>query len=295
MDKSLRLAVGSIVIGALVLALKYGAYRATGSIALLSDALESIINVAAAVAALLAVRLSAKPADEGHHYGHHKAEYFSAVFEGVLIVLAAVAIFRQAYYGFLSPRPIDAPLEGLLLNGLAALINGSWAWLLIRYGRSYRSPALVADGRHLFTDVLSSVGVLLGVLVAALSGWVVLDSILAALVGINVLWSGWQLVKESVGGLMDNAPPAEDLEKIRSLIGQHAVGAIEAHDLRARQAGRATFIDFHLVVPGGMSVSEAHSICDDIERALKSALGDANVTIHLEPEGKAKHRGIVVL
>ena len=185
------LAQASIAVGFVVLGLKYLAYYLTGSVALLSDAIESIVNVVTAIVALLAINLSAKPADDEHPYGHHKAEYFSAVLEGVLIVLAAALILREAYAGYLAPRLLDAPWLGLAVNGVATIINAGWAWALVTRGRTLRSPALVADGRHLFTDVVSSIGVLGGVGVAALSGIAILDPNLAALVALNILWAGW--------------------------------------------------------------------------------------------------------
>ena len=295
MDRIQRLAAGSIAVGILVLALKYLAYQLTGSIALYSDALESIINVVTAVAALFAVRTSAKPADTNHPYGHHKAEYFSAVMEGVLILVAALSILREAYHGVFAVQPLNLSWPGIVMNGLAGVINGGWCWVLIVQGRKYRSPALVADGRHLRTDVLTSAGVLVGLMLAALTGWAILDPILAGVVALNILWSGWRMLKESVGGLMDEAPPPHTVARIRDLIRANADGAIEAHDLRTRHAGRRIFIDFHLVVPGAMSVSRAHEICDRIEAAVRSDMGDTLITIHIEPEEKAKHSGIVVL
>ncbi len=295
MDKIQKLALGSIFVGTIVLALKYAAYYITGSIALYSDALESIINVVTAIAAFMAVRLSAAPADANHPYGHHKVEYFSAVLEGALIIVAALAILREAYFGFLSPKMIDAPAQGLAINALAGVINAAWSWLLISKGRRMRSPALVADGRHLMTDVVTSVGVILGLLLVPITGWHWLDSVLAAMVALNILWSGWGLMKESIGGLMDEALPEATLSRVREIIAINAEGAIEAHDLRTRHAGRMTFIDFHLVVPGHMSVTDAHDICDRLERALKADVKDALITIHVEPDNKAKHAGIVVL
>ncbi|MDQ4060173.1 MAG: cation diffusion facilitator family transporter [Pseudomonadota bacterium] len=294
-SRAVQLAAGSILIGAVVLALKFGAYWLTGSIALYSDALESIINVVASVAALLALRVSYRPADANHPYGHAKAEYFSAVLEGVLIVLAALSILREAWFGYLDPKPLQAPEWGLAVNALAGAINAVWAWVLIRCGRRWRSPALVADGRHLVTDVVTSAGVLIGLALATLTGWQVLDPALAALVAVNILWSGWNLMRESVGGLMDEAPSVEVMVRIRELISQHATGALEAHDLRTRHAGRLTFIEFHLVVPGTMTVSEAHDICDRIEAALRADVEGSSITIHVEPEDKAKHRGVLVL
>ncbi|WP_371423791.1 cation diffusion facilitator family transporter [Tardiphaga sp.] len=289
------LAQGSIAVGLLVLAMKYAAYLLTGSVALLSDAIESIVNVVTAIVVLLATTLSAKPADDDHPYGHHKVEYFSAVLEGVLIVLAAMLILREAYQSYLIPRLVEAPWVGLLVNAAASIINAGWAWVLIRQGRIHRSPALAADGRHLLSDVYSSIGVLGGVGVAALSGMAILDPILAALVALNILWAGWGLMKESLSGLMDEAIPPVMLASIKQTISAHAHGAIEAHDLRTRRAGSMTFIDFHLVVAGSTTVSAAHDICDKLETAIRQEVGEALITIHVEPDDKAKHSGIVVL
>lgn len=295
MNRTARLALGSILIGLLVLGLKFVAYLLTGSVALFSDALESIINVAAAVAAFIALQVSSRPADANHPYGHTKAEYFSAVIEGVLILVAAFAILNEAYRAFLHPKPLDAPLLGLAINGAASVVNGLWAAVLIRSGRAWRSPALQADGKHLFTDVVTSIGVLVGVALVALTGYEPLDAILAALVALNVLWAGWGLVRDSVAGLMDAGAPEETVSRLREIIGSQAQGALEAHDLRTRQAGHTTFVEFHLVVPGGMGVAEAHDICDQIEDAIQTEVKSAVVTIHVEPEGKAKHMGVPVL
>jgi cation diffusion facilitator family transporter len=291
MKKVIKLALSGIGIGVLVLALKYAAYHLTGSVALYSDALESIVNVATALAAFFAVRLSARPPDSNHPYGHHKAEYLSAVLEGVLIVVAAIAILQKAYFAYLDPRPIEAPLLGLAINGVATVINGAWCLVLFRAGRGRRSPALLADARHLLTDVVTSIGVFAGVALVAATGWLVLDPLMAVLVALNILWWGWVLVRQSIGGLMDEAVPANELEKIRQAISSGAEGALEAHDLRTRHAARATFVQFHLVVPGSMSVAESHEICDRIEGAIMADVPDAVVTIHVEPEHKAKHPG----
>ncbi len=295
MNRVMTLALASIGVGVLVLALKFAAYWLTGSVALLSDASESIVNVAASVAAFVTLRISAQPADANHPFGHHKAEYFSAVFEGVLIVLAALAILREAYFAFIAPQPLNQPVLGLAINGVAAVINGIWASVLMRAGREARSPALMADARHLYADVVTSAGVIVGIVLVLLTGLQVLDPMLAALVAVNIVWSGFKLVRESVGGLMDEAAPADMVQTIRAIITSHGDGAIEAHDLRTRHAGRATFVEFHLVVPGTMSVREAHDICDRIEGKLKDELPGLRVTIHVEPEHKAKHTGIVVL
>ena len=297
MNRVLRLAIGSLIVGLAVLALKALAWALTGSLALMSDALESLVNVAAALAVIAALRVAKRPADSNHPYGHHKAEFFSAVLEGVLIVIAALFILREAWAGFLDPRALDAPFLGMAINAGASLINGAWAVLLIRNGRRYRSPALVADGRHLMTDVVSSVGVLIGIGLAIATGWWILDPAMAVLVAINILWSGWGVIKGSLSGLMDEAVSDDELDEIRNIIATAASDdvAIEAHDLRTRHAGPVTFIDFHLVMPGETTVETAHDLCDRIEAALMAALPDARVTIHVEPEHKAKHSGIVVL
>src|SRR5262245_44685604 len=251
-DKLRLAAIASIVVAVLVLALKYLAYWITGSVALYSDALESIVNLITALIALYAVHVSSQPADRRHQFGHHKAEYFSAVIEGVLIVVAALLILHEALDALVRPRALSEPLRGLAINGLATAINAFWSGFLLTWGRQQRSPALVADGWHLLTDVATSLGVILGLLLATLTGWQVLDPILAALVAGNILWAGWRLVRQSVSGLMDEAVTAEVARHIRKVISDNAQGAIEAHDVKTRTAGRVTFIEFHLVVPGSM-------------------------------------------
>jgi cation diffusion facilitator family transporter len=294
-DLVTRLAYGSVAIGLVVLALKAYVAYATGSIALFSDALESVVNVVTAVVALVAVRFAAKPADATLPYGYHKAEYFSAVIIGVFIAVAALVIFSEAYNGFVAPRGFTLEPLAVAVSIVASAINAAWATTLIRLGAREKSPALSADGRHLLTDVASTVGVLAGVILAKLTGFAQLDAILAGLVGVTILWSGWQLIRQSVIGLMDVAVEPGTLTMIRELISSNAEGAIEAHDIRTRQAGRMMFIEFHLVVPGSMSVEVAHTICDRIEARLRAAVENAQITIHVEPENKAKHSGIVVI
>ena len=292
---AVRLAIGSLVIGLVVLGLKALAWWLTGSVALLSDALESTVNVATAIAALVAVRIAARPADANHPYGHHKAEYFSAVLEGVMIIVTALLILRQAYSGFLNPVALDAPIGGLLVNGGATAINVVWARTLIRRGEALGSPALVADGRHLMTDVITSAGVAFGLLLAVTTGWWILDPLMAAVVAVNILWTGSTVVKESLSSLMDEAVPEQTLALVQRIIATQAQGAVEAHDLRTRQAGPVTFLDFHLVVPGETTVFDAHEICDRLEAALRDAVAGIRITIHVEPEHKSKPSGIVVL
>lgn len=290
-----RLAMGSLAIGLTVLVLKALAAWLTGSIALYSDALESVVNVVTAIVALVAVRLAARPADAALPYGYGKAEYFSAVVIGVFIAVAALLIFAEAWRGFADPRPFRADPWGIGVSIVATAINGIWAYVLIRTGDRERSASLSADGRHLATDVVSTLGVLVGVLLAIATGYAVLDSVLAAFVGVAILWSGWRLIRESVIGLMDVAVDPKHLAEIREIIAVNAEGAIEAHDIRTRRSGRITFIDFHLVVAGTMSVEAAHAICDRIEAKLKDTVDNAQITIHVEPENKAKHSGIVVV
>jgi len=294
MNRTTLLALGSLFVGVTVLGIKILAWRMTGSVALMSDALESIVNVATAAAALLAVIYASRPADANHPYGHHKAELFSAVLEGVMIVAAALAILHEAWGAFFAPRVIEAPVAGLLVNGAASLLNAFWCWVLITEGRKLRSPALVADGKHLRTDVVSSIGVACGVVIAVISGLPWLDPLMAVLVALNILWAGWGVMRQSVGGLMDESLPEDMLDEIRKVIATEATGAYQAHDLRTRQAGSAIFIEFHLVVPGDSTVHEAHEVCDRVEAALDKLLPGSVITIHVEPEEKAKRSGIVV-
>jgi cation diffusion facilitator family transporter len=271
----------------LVLGLKALAYFLTGSVALLSDALESTVNVAAALAALLAIRLAQKPPDETHPFGHTKAEYFSAVLEGVLVVGAALLIAKEALPRLLRPIPLEGLGLGLGVSLLAAGLNALLAYFLLREGRRHRSPALTADGYHVLSDVLTSLGVLVGVGLAWPTGFWVLDPLLALLVAGNILLMGFRLVRQSVGGLMDEGLSPEEVERIQGVIQAHLRGrALEVHDLKTRRAGPKSFLEFHLVVPGRMSVEEAHRLCDELERALEAEMPGLVVTIHVEPESE---------
>jgi cation diffusion facilitator family transporter len=282
------LAFWSIVVALGVMGLKFVAWRMTGSVALYSDALESIVNVITAGAALWAIRVSHKPADSDHPFGHHKAEYFSAVLEGVLIVVAALLIVAQVWESIRAPQPMEQPWEGLAVNGVAAAINAAWATLLIRSGRKARSPALVADGQHIMTDVVTSVGVIVGLVASVFTGWHVLDPLLALIVALNILYQGWKVMGDSLNGLMDRSVDMEEQMRIRDIISVNSKGALEVHDLKTRIAGRATFIEFHMVVDADMPVGDAHVICDRIEDALKAENPSVRVTIHVEPDDEAK-------
>jgi cation diffusion facilitator family transporter len=291
MHLSLKIAASSLAVSLAVLAIKYGAYLLTGSIALYSDALESIINVVTAAAAIVAIQSATRPADAEHPYGHHKAEYLSAVVVGVMIVVAAVAILREAYGAVLAPKPIDAPWIGLAVNTVATVINFAWSGVLIRQGRRHRSAALVADGKHLFVDVVTSLGVLVGVVLVVLTRIDVLDAAIAALVALHVLRSGWGVIRDSTSGLLDESAPPEELTRIREVISLNTGDATKTHDLRTRHAGRTTFIEFHLVVPGSMSVERSHEICDRLEAALQRE--GAVVMIHVEPDHEATQAQVV--
>lgn len=290
-----QIASFSIVLGVGVLALKMGAWWLTDSAALFSDALESTVNVAASVIALVALRVAERPADSNHTYGHQKAEFFAAVIEGVLIIVASGAILQHAWEHWRNPAPLNVPWQGLALTGLATVVNLVWGVVLLRAGRGTRSVTLTADGQHLMADVVTSVAIAAGIILALQTGFPVLDPLLGAAIAVYVLWSGWSLIGESVSGLMDAAPAPAVVDRIRQLVSNHAEGAIEAHDLRMRHAGRLAYLEFHLVVPGDLSVSQAHTICDRIEAALKEDMQHLVVTIHVEPEGKAKHHGVLVL
>jgi cation diffusion facilitator family transporter len=290
-----RMALISIAVAFVVMGLKYAAYHVTGSVALYSDALESIVNVITAFVAWYAITLSFKPEDSDHPFGHHKAEYFSAVVEGVLIVVAALLIAHQAWNAWITPPVLEQTNTGLAVNGVATALNAAWAAVLLRAGTKYKSPALLADGKHIWTDVLTSVGVLIGLVLAIGTGKLWLDPLMAVLVALNILWQGWLVINFSVQGLMDHAVEPQEEARIKALISQHADGALEVHDLKTRAAARATFIEFHLVVPEKMTVKQAHDICDRIEAAVNEAVPHSRVTIHVEPEGEAQHTGVLVL
>ncbi|HTI80762.1 MAG TPA: cation diffusion facilitator family transporter [Acetobacteraceae bacterium] len=295
MSRGERIAAGSIAIGCLVLAMKVVAWWLTGSAAFYSDALESTVNVTAAMIALAAIRFAARPPDANHPYGHDKVEFFAAVIEGVLIIVAALLIFQHAWETWLVPRLIGLPIQGIAVNAIATVLNGAWCAVLLRSGKRLRSPALVADGWHLLADVVTSVGIAIGVGLVVLTGYLPLDPLLAAATGVYVLWSGAHMISSSVGGLMDAAPQPAVVHRVRELVADSAAGAIEAHDLRMRHAGKLTFLEFHLVVPGSMTVAQSHAICDHIEETLRQEMPHLMITIHVEPEEKAKQHGVPVL
>lgn len=294
----LKIAVASIAVGALVLCAKFAAARVSGSTALFSDALEALVNVAASSMALYALIVSAKPADSVHNYGHAKVELLSAVATGAMILVMAVLIFQRALGRIEHPVPL-APLRdglgvGLCLNGLAGMMNATWAYVLHRVSTKGRSPALAADSQHLMSDVLTTIGIIISLTGAALLHLPILDPLVAMAIALQVALLGGRTVMRSLSGLLDEAPPPAITARIRALVREHAAGALEAHDLRMRQAGAASFLEFDLVVPGGMTVAAAHEICDRIEAALRAEIDGVVISIHVEPHEKAENREIVL-
>ncbi len=284
-----RVAFWGIPLAFFVMGLKAVAWYVTGSVALLSDALESIVNVIAAFIAYFVISYAQKPADNDHPFGHHKAEYFSAVIEGILIVVAALLIVREAVVHLDNPVLPDAPVLGLGINAAAGLINALWVAVLFHYGKRFRSPALVADGHHILSDVITSGGVLAGLVLALATGYAILDPVLAILVSLNILWQGYKVISHSIEGLMDKAVTAQEEADIKDAIARHADGSLGIHDLKSRRAGSVTFVDFHMVVPSNMTVRKSHDICDRLEIAIEAAHPGASVVIHVEPESEEAH------
>lgn len=284
MSRLHKIAAASICIAVLVLALKLGAWWVTGSIALFSESTESLVNLASALAAFIAVWLAARPADTRHPFGFHKAELLSALFGGTLITLAAVIILRESVTGLFDPQPVSAMVTGLLLSALGSVINGIWCYVLINEGRKLRSPALQADGRHLLSDVLFSAAVIIGLVASSLTGWHILDPLIAGLVALNVLRTGLSVVFSALRGLLDESLPEVELQKIRAVILAEGGDGIRMRDLRTRHAGAATFIEFRLILPGGMTVASAHKLTQRITHALEQAAPSSQVIIHIEAD-----------
>lgn len=273
----------SILAACFTLALKYLAYHVTGSVGLLSDAAESIINVLAAVTAYVSIIYAAKPVDVSHTYGHEKIEFFSSGLEGVLILVAAGAIAWYAVRRLFTPEPLEALDLGIALALVATLVNLIVARLLLRVGREQRSIVLVADGKHLMTDVWASLGVVVGMALVWLTGVQPLDPVIALLVAVNILWTGFDLVRISFNGLMDHALSPDEQGAVRGAIEAHLEPGMDYHALRTRQAGARRFADFHLLVPGALTVRQAHAVTNRIEDAVRAALPGIEVTVHVEP------------
>ena len=287
-----RMAWLSIATSLGTIALKFGAWFLTGSVSLWSDALEALVNLAAGLVALGAITLAHQPADDKHHYGHDKAEYFSSGVEGALILVAAVAIVWSASQRLLSPQPLENLGVGLFVAFLAGAMNFVTARTMLKVAQQHDSITLEADARHLLTDVWTSVGVVGGLLVVmAMPQWAILDPLMAVAVAIHILFTGFNLLRRSADGLMDTALPPEEVARAEALIAAELPTGASFHALRTRKAGSRRFLEFHLTVPGALTVAESHLLCDRIEAALEAALPRANVTIHVEPvESQEPHR-----
>jgi len=278
-----RFAWLSIFAAVLTIGLKAGAYLLTGSVGLLSDALESLINLAAAVIALMMLKLAARPPDEEHAFGHDKAEYFASGIEGTLILLAAVGIGWTATARLFNPQPLEQVNLGLIISTVATAINLVVGQILIRAGRQYRSITLEADGKHLMTDVWTSVGVIMGVWAVSATGWLILDPLVALLVAANIIWAGVQLMQRSALGLMDTAVSSEKQKSIRSVLDRFVQErGIQYHALRTRRAATRSFISVHILVPGSWTVHQGHQLLEEIEADIRRDVDGAIVFTHLE-------------
>ncbi|RJX35780.1 MAG: cation transporter [Desulfurivibrio sp.] len=265
------------------MALKTVAYLVTGSVGLLSDALESLVNLAGALMALAMLRIAALPADDNHAYGHTKAEYFASGVEGTLILLAAVSIAVAATQRLITPKPLEQIGLGLAVSVAAALVNLFVAFILLRAGKVYHSITLEANAHHLLTDVWTSAGVLLGVGAVKLTGWDRLDPLVAIIVAANIVRTGMQIVGKSVHGLMDTAIPPEDLEIVRTTLEKYTRSGIDYHALRTRQSGSRKFVSFHVLTPGAWTIDQGHRLVEKIEADIRRALPNVTVFTHLEP------------
>jgi cation diffusion facilitator family transporter len=299
----LRYAWLSIGAAIVTITLKSVAFALTGSVGLLSDAIESVVNLVAAVVALVALSIAARPADDEHLYGHSKAEYFSAAVEGAMIVIAAGAIVVTAAERFLHPQSLERVGPGLAVSVVAAAVNGAVSFVLLRAGKRYRSITLTADGRHLMTDVWTSAGVVVGVAAVAVTGLERLDPLIAIAVGVNIIVAGGRLVSQSVGGLMDRALPAADHEAIDAVLDRYRrEEGIRFHALRTREAGSRRFVSVHVLVPGAWTVQAGHNLLERLEADLDGAVGGAAVFTHMEPledpasyaDGRGHPEGLVL-
>ncbi|PTU32254.1 cation diffusion facilitator family transporter [Stenotrophobium rhamnosiphilum] len=273
----------SIAAAILTMGLKLLAWHLTGSVGLLSDALESLVNLGGAVMALMMLRIAMQPPDDDHAYGHSKAEYFSSGFEGMLILIAGGLIIWQAVPSLLDPQPLEQAWIGLAVSAAAAVVNLIVARILGKAGREHRSITLQADSHHLMTDVWTSVGILIGVALVAVTGWRLLDPIIAIAVALNILWTGVRLLRESADGLMDAAWQADELQSLEEVLNQFRDGTVEFHAIRTRRAAARRFVTFHLLVPGAWSVQQAHELAESVEARLAQLMPGVSAISHIEP------------
>lgn len=279
----------SIAVAVATILLKGAAWWVSGSVSLLSDALESLVNLAGAIFALLMVSVAAQPPDEDHPYGHHKAEYFSSGFEGVLIFAAAVAIIWEALHRLFDPQPVEQIGLGITLAVVSSAMNGALAWSMLRKAREARSMALEADARHLFTDVWTSVGVVVGLLAVKFTGLLWLDPVIALLVAGNILREGWSLARRSADGLMDRALEPEAREQIEQVLAGFAHQTIRFDHVVTRRAGQRRYVDLHMHMPPGWTLGRAAAVRTSVEQALMSAVPGLRATIQLLPMDVEAH------
>ncbi len=278
-----KFALISIAAAIITIILKSSAYFLTGSISLMSDAVESLVNLAAAIVAFFVLRIMVKPPDEKHLYGHGKAEYFSSVFEGILIFIAAIAIIYSALNRLLHPQPIEFNIIGLGVSVLASLVNFYVASMLFTNGKKYKSITLEADAQHLMTDVWTSIGVLLGIGVVFITKYQVLDPIIAIIVALNIVYSGWKLIYRSAMGFMDEAIPDDEKDKVIGILNDYEKKGIKYHGLLTRQAGMRRFISLHLLIPGNLTIQKGHNLAEEIEKKIIDISHFATVITHVEP------------
>lgn len=280
-----KFALLSIAAALATIALKTLAWWLTGSVGLLSDALEGTVNLAGATLMLAMLVVASRPPDDNHAYGYSKAEYFASGFEGTLIVIAASLIAYAAVERLIAPRPLDNVGAGLVVSAAASAINYAVARRLFAAGSRYKSIALEADAQHLMTDVWTSAGVVIGVAAVALTGWLWLDPLIALVVAANIVWSGVKLVKRSLSGLLDRALPPHERQALQRILDRYRTQGIDFHALRTRQAGARSFVSLHVLVPAQWSVAQGHDLAHQVEHDVRQALPDATVLTHIEPLG----------
>jgi len=273
----------SIFTAIATISLKTIAYLLTGSVGLLSDAIESLVNLATAIIALLMLRIAEQPPDEEHRYGHSKAEYFASIMEGLFIFIAAIAIIFSAVDRIIHPKIIEQAFLGLGISVIASIINYIVSLRLLKVGKRHQSITLEADGHHLMTDVVTSVGVIIAVFLVSVTGWQILDPIIAILVAINIIFTGLKLMKRSILGLLDSSIPKEELNIINNILKSYERKGLKFHGLRTRQSAQRRFVDFHVLVPGSWTVQKGHNLLEKIEKKIRDSIEKVTVSTHLEP------------
>ncbi|MBY7649257.1 MAG: cation transporter [Candidatus Liberibacter europaeus] len=285
-----KMALWGVFISIFITLLKVAAWYVTGFVSLLSDGLESTVNIVTAIISYFTIKYACRPADHNHPFGHQKAEYIAAVIEGILMVCIALVVLYKSWQNYTQiTYSNNISIIGFLISLISSIISLIWGMLMIKYGEKYHSAALKANGQHLISDVLMSIGVISGLLLTVITKYNALDSIIATFMSIAILYNGWQIIASSISGLMDGAVQSKYLEKIKSIIALNASGSKEIHDLKVRQSGSVFFINFHLVVDSKMTVLNAHKICNNLEKSIEKVIPETIITIHVEPETERSH------